>query len=144
MPLDVSVSAPVQRPPADVVAFLRDPANDPQWIGGIVEVHPPDEPLAVGVRVPRVASFMRRRIDYVLEVERIDERDLVMRSVEAPFPMRVSYRVDAEGAGDASRVTLRVENGPGGLARLFTPVMAWQVRRNLRGDLRRLGAILGR
>lgn len=137
--IDVTVSATMGRPPSIVAAFLFDPRNDPRWIGGLVEVRPPDGPLAAVVRVSRVASFMGRRIDYVLEVERIEEgRILAMQSVEAPFPMRVTYEVEAEG--DASRVSLRVEGGPGGLMRLMAPVMSSQVRRNLRADLRRLSA----
>lgn len=64
-----------------------------------------------------------------------------MRSVAAPFPMNVTYRVDPEGPG--SRVSLRVEGGPGGWMRLMAPVMSWQVRRNLRQDLQRLRICLG-
>lgn len=70
--IHVTVSATVEQPPSSVATFLFNPGNDPQWIGGLVEVHPPDLPLVVGVRVSRVASFMGRRIDYVLEVERIE------------------------------------------------------------------------
>jgi hypothetical protein len=140
--IDVTVSAMVAQPSAVVSDFLFDPRNDPRWIGGLVEVYPPEGALAVGVQVSRVASFMGRRIDYVLEVDRIEPGHiLAMRSVAAPFPMDVTYTIESEGG--AARVSLRVEGGPGGWMRLMAPVMSWQVRRNLRQDLRRLRACLG-
>lgn len=137
MTIDVTVTGTLPRPPAEVAAYLADPRNDLEWIGGLVEVVPPPGPIAVGTQVQRVAKFARRRIDYVLEVERYEPgRLLQMRSVAAPFPMRVTCDVTPDGPG--SRVALRVEGGPGGLMRLFSPLMSLEVRRNLRSDLRRL------
>jgi hypothetical protein len=83
---------------------------------------------------------MGRRVDYVLEVERLEEGLVAMRSVRAPFPMRVTYAV--RPLAGAPEVTLRVEGGTGGFSRLMGPVVSWQVRRNLRGDLVRLKRIL--
>ncbi len=146
MPFDVSVCGAVPAPPERVAAFLADPRNDARWIGGIVEVRPPDGPLEVGTRVERVAKFAGRRIYYTLEVVRLEPgRLLEMRSVAAPFPMRVAYEV-ASGSGGApasssptaSVVTLRVGGGPSGILALFNWLTAIEVRRNLRADLRRL------
>jgi hypothetical protein len=36
--IDVREAVAVERPRADVAAFMLDPANDPRWIGGIREV----------------------------------------------------------------------------------------------------------
>lgn len=138
MPFDVNVSGAVPAPPERVAAFLADPRNDTRWIGGIVEVHPPDGPLEVGTRVERVAKFAGRRIEYILEVVRLEPRRLLeMRSVAAPFPMRVAYEV-APASGGGSTVTLRVGGGPGGILALFNWLTAIEVRRNLRADFRRL------
>lgn len=143
MAIDVTVSRTIGRSPRVVMAYLADAAHDTEWIGGLIEVHPPDGPLAVGTRVERVAGFMRRRIEYVLEVVALEpERRIAMRSIRAPFPMEVTYEATPEGTG--SRVSLRVQGGPGGLARLLHPVMARQVRGNLTGDLARLAARLER
>jgi hypothetical protein len=79
---------------------------------------------------------MGRRIHYVLEVEElIPGRRLAMRSVQAPFPMRVAYEVEPDG--DGSRVSLHVSGGGYGI-RLFQPLVQAMVRRNLRADLVRL------
>lgn len=141
--MDVTVATTIQRPPEEVAAYMADPRNDLEWIGGIVEVHPPPGPVALGTRVERVAKFAGRRVEYVLEVERYEPgRLLRLRSVVAPFPMRVTHEVTPAGGG--SHVALRVEGGPDGLARLLHPIMSLEVRRNLRGDLGRLRARLER
>jgi hypothetical protein len=136
MGLDVRVDGAVRRPAEEVAAYLFDASHDPEWIGGIREVEPPATGVEVGTRVARVATFMGRRIDYVLEVaELIPGRRLAMRSVKAPFPMNVTYEIAPEG--DGSRVALGVSGGSYGM-RLFEPLVAAMVRRNLRADLRRL------
>lgn len=141
--IDVTVSREIPRDAASVAAFLFDPRNDPKWIGGLVEVEPPPGRLAPGTRVHRIAKFMGRRIDYVLEVQAIEHpRLLDMKSVKAPFPMHVRYGIEAVGEGSA-RVSLTVGGGPGGPARLFHPLMARMVRRNLRADLERLARAVG-
>lgn len=105
-------------------------------------MEPSAEPLGAGTRVNRVAKFMGRRIDYVLEVQAIEHpRLLDMKSVKAPFPMHVRYGIEVVGEGSA-RVSLTVRGGPGGAARLFHPLMARMVRRNLRADLERLARAL--
>ena len=137
MPIDVTVSAPIPRRPDDVMAYLVEPRNDPHWIGGIVEVHPPDGPIAPGARVDRVAKFMGRRIEYTLEVARLEPDVLAMRSVKAPFRMDVTYGV--QPAPEGSIVSLRVQGGPEGIVGLLSGWLnALVVRRNLRGDLVRL------
>jgi carbon monoxide dehydrogenase subunit G len=30
----------IARPPAQIVAFLADPTNDPQWRAGVVDIRP--------------------------------------------------------------------------------------------------------
>lgn len=136
MGLDVRVSSTIRRPAPEVAAYLFDPKHDPEWIGGIREVEPPANGVAVGTRVARVATFMGRRIHYVLEVaELVPERRLAMQSVKAPFPMRVVYEVEPDG--DGSRVDLHVSGGSYGM-RLVQPLVSAMVRRNLRADLVRL------
>ena len=143
MSIDVPVTALIERPAAEVAAYAMDPANDTTWIGGIREVRWVTEPpLRVGSRVRRLAAFLGRPVDYVLEVaELVPGERVVMRSVEAPFPMVVTYTFAAEGAG--TRAGVRVQGGSGPMFRIAGPLMAWQVRRSLRGDLARLDQVLG-
>jgi hypothetical protein len=137
MSIDVTAEVHVQRPRAEVAAYMTDPANDAQWIGGLREAHLVGEPpLAPGSRVERVASFMGRRVEYVLEITTLDpERELDMRSVKAPFPMRVTYSFEERDGGTVVRNRVR---GGGGLFSLGSPLFAPMVKRNVQKDLERL------
>ena len=142
MGIAIEAGVTIGRWKEEVAAYAMDPANDPTWIGGIREVRlltPP--PLAAGSRVARVAYFLFRRIEYVLEVESLEpETRIAMRSVSGPFSMQVRYRFDAVPEG--TRVLIDVAGDPSPLFRIAAPIMAWMVRRNVSRDLRTLKRLL--
>jgi uncharacterized membrane protein len=138
---DVRVVIDVARPREQVAAYLRDPGNDPSWIGGLRSARlVTDPPVGVGSRVERVASFLGRRIEYVNEITELTGTRLAMRSVRSPFPMRVTYGF--EDAGQATEVSVRVEGDARRAYRLADPIMAALVRRSVRRDLRTLKRVL--
>jgi len=141
MSIDVLAEVQVARPREEVAAYMTDPANDPEWIGGLREARLlGDPPLGEGSQVARVASFMGRRVEYVNEVTRLEPgRVLDMRSVKAPFPMEITYTF--EEAGDATVVRNHVRGG-GGLFSLGSPLFAPMVRRNVQRDLERMREVL--
>jgi uncharacterized membrane protein len=138
MSVDVQEAIVIQRPRAEVAAYAMDPANDPAWIGGITGVELlTDPPLRVGTRVRRLARFLGRTIDYVLEVsEHRPAERITMRSVRGPFPMVVGYRFADHGPG--THASIRVQGDAEGFYRLAAPLLAGRVRRDVRGDLERL------
>jgi uncharacterized protein YndB with AHSA1/START domain len=143
--IDVTAAVEVHRAPAGVWAYMTDPANEPEWIGGVREarlVGPP--PLARGSRVERVAGFLGRRIDYVNEVTELDPpRLLDMRSVVAPFPMRITYTLAGDAAGPTT-VRNRVRGNPSGFFSMAAGLMAPLVKRSIQRDLERLRDVLER
>ncbi len=142
MAIDVRAVVRVEREAGEVAGYAMDPAHDTAWIGGIKQVKVVTEgPVRVGTQVERVAYFMGRRIEYVLEVVGMEAgRRLEMASVKAPFPMRVTYGFEPEGGGTLA--SIRIEGGPGGIMGMLSPVMGMGVRRNITGDLRRLKGIV--
>jgi Polyketide cyclase / dehydrase and lipid transport len=133
--VDISARVHVDRDPAAVAAYMTDPANDPEWIGGLREAELLGEPpVAVGSRVRRVAYFLRRRVEYVNEIVALDDTTLDMRSVKAPFPMQITYRFESSSGGGTD-VSNHVR---GGGLRVFAPL----VRRNVQRDLERLRDVL--
>jgi uncharacterized membrane protein len=142
--IDVSAEVAIRRPRAEVAAYMIDPAHDPEWIGGVRSVRmetPP--PLAVGSRVARVAGFLGKRVEYVNEVTALDpERVLDMRSVAAPFPMRITYSFEDRDGGGATTVRNRVRGDPGGFFSLFGPLLGPLVKRSVQKDLERLRDLL--
>ena len=116
MPVDVTATAAIGRPREEVAAYLRDPANDTSWIGGLrsARLLTPG-PVAVGSRVERVASFLGRRVEYVNEVTELTADRLAMRSVRSPFPMRVTYgHRPASDASDPGYLEKRLWRTPAG------------------------------
>ena len=144
MPLDVTARQSIARPPEEVAAYVFDPVHDTEWIGGITSaLILGDKPVEAGTRVSRVARFMGRTIEYVNEItELVPGRRLVMKSVVAPFPMRVTYAFEAEGHGTLASV--RVEGDASPMYGLTTPFLSFFVKRNVQGDLRRLKRLLER
>ena len=129
MSIDVTAEVRVSADPQAVWDVMTDPEREPEWIGGLREARLQGEPpLGEGSRVERVASFLGKRIEYVNEVTTYDPpRTLEMRSVKAPFPMRITYTLD--GAIVRNRV-----QGGGRLQSLMAPF----VKRNIQRDLRSL------
>jgi hypothetical protein len=137
MSVDITARVHVARDPSAVAAFMTDPSNDPQWIGGLREAELLGEPpVAVGSRVRRVAHFLGRRVEYVNEIVALDDSELDMRSVKAPFPMHITYRFEPSADGGTA-VSNHVR---GGGPRFLAPL----VRRNVQRDLERLRDVLER
>jgi carbon monoxide dehydrogenase subunit G len=139
--IDVSATTQIVRPMAEVAAFAMEAENDPRWIGGISSANRlTPGPTAVGTRVERVAYFLGKRIEYVMEVAELEPgRRIVLRSIKSPFPMRVTYSFEPVTGG--TRAGVRVEGDAGGFYRIAGPLMGPAVRRNLRRDVHRLKEI---
>jgi uncharacterized membrane protein len=142
MPVDVTAIATIDRPREEVAAYLRDPANDTQWIGGLRSARLlTPEPVAVGSQVERVAGFLGRRVHYVNEITELTGERLALRSVRSPFPMRVTYG-HRQAADGATEVSVRVEGDAGRYYALLAPLLGVAVRRSITRDLRNLKRIL--
>ena len=144
MPVDVTATATIGRPPREVAAYLRDPANDTTWIGGLRSARLlTPAAVAVGSQVERVASFLGRRVEYVNEITELTDDRLVMRSVRSPFPMRVTYG-HRQASDGATEVTVRVEGDTGRYYAPLAPLLGAAVRRSITRDLRNLKQALER
>jgi hypothetical protein len=140
--MDVMVRRRIAAPADQVAAYAMDWRHDAEWTDirkAELTCPAPGGGVGVGAQVTRTASFRGKPVHYVLEVVRHEPPTaLEMRSVQAPFPMHVTYSFEA--AGRSTDASIRVAGGPGGLARLLSPLMAIAVRRSLKRDLRRLAA----
>jgi uncharacterized membrane protein len=142
MPVDVTATDTIHRPRDQVAAYLRDPANDTEWIGGVrsARLLSPG-PVDVGSQVERVAGFLGRRVEYVNEITELTADQLAMRSVRSPFPMRVTYGHRDAGDG-TTEVSVRVEGDASRFYALAAPLLGPAVRRSITRDLRNLKRIL--
>ena len=142
MGIDVTAEVLIGRNREEVARYAINPENDPVWIGGIVEATLlGDPPLRSGSQVQRVAKFLGRRIEYVLEVTDFEpEGQLRMKSVKGPFPMDVTYQFQERDGGTLARI--RVQGDAGGFYKLAAPLMARMVKRNISKDLEALKDLL--
>lgn len=137
MTVDVTPSVLIHRAPAEVAAFMFDPANDLRWTGGITASTPARPgPLVAGATVERTAKFLGRTFTYGYTVTRHEPDRLVELTVDRPFPMTVRYEL-AEHP-DGTLVTIHATGNPGRFFGWATPLMARRVHKNIAADLARL------
>ena len=143
MAVDVETTIEIARPRAEVAAFAADPDNVHAWYRNIKRVEwLTERPLQVGTRLAFAAEFLGRRMAYTYEVVAHEPGDrLVMRTADGPFPMETTY-VWADGPDGTTIMALRNRGRPAGFSAIATPMMAAGIRRNNRGDLQRLKAVL--
>ena len=141
--MDVSAEVRIDRPRAQVAAYALDPRHDTEWVANIKEVRLLSDPATgVGSRVARVAKFLGKRVEYVLEVR---EHEPLARSrmvsVAGPFPMDVAYEFEDAGPG-ATLARIRLRGDATGFFRLAAPMLAAASRRAIRKDLEKLKRIV--
>ncbi len=102
MTVDVKPSVLVHRSPAEVAAFMFNPANDLRWTGGITSSTPAQPgPLVEGATVVRTARFLGRSFTYGYVVTRHEPDRLVELRVDRPFPMTVRRAWDCRISSSA-------------------------------------------
>ncbi|MEX5293866.1 SRPBCC family protein [Kocuria sp. CPCC 205268] len=140
--VDVLTEVVVARPVDVVSAYAADPARAPHWYRNIDSVELRTGPgLRPGTRAAFVAHFLGRRLEYEYEVvEFVPGERLVMRTAQGPFPMQTVYTWEPVPGG--TRMTLRNSGEPAGFARFGARVLAAQIRRANREDLRALRTVL--
>ena len=142
--IDTVVEITIDRAVDAVAQFACDPDNAPAWYVNIKSVAwktPP--PLVVGSRIAFVAEFLGRVLSYTYEIIEFEPgRRLAMRTAEGPFPMETAYEFASKG--EQTLMRLRNRGTPAGFSKLFSPLMAFAVRRANRADLFQLKALMER
>jgi len=143
MAVDVTTRAEINRPRAEVAAYVTDPDNATAWYENIRSVRWESSPPAtVGSRIAFTARFLGRELAYTYEVREIvaGER-FVMSTAHGPFPMETTYAWQDIPSG-GTRMTLRNTGRPTGFSRIATPMLVAAMRRANRKDLARLKTLL--
>ncbi len=133
----------IERPAAEVFAFVADQTNAPQWQDGLAEVRRvTDGPIGVGAEHAFVRRFAGRRIESRNRFTRFEPG----RFVEFEIPQgwltgTASYRVEPIASGGClliSRMDFRIR-GP---LKLVSPLLARLLARDSRTDETTLKALL--
>lgn len=141
---DLTESIDIARSPADVFAFLTDPARRSEWDRSVVSetlVSPP--PVAVGSRIRTRMRVMGRELEFEWRVRAFDApTTMAAESDSGTMPTRMSF--DFSQAGDGCRVRASIEAEPTGMLRFVEPMVAEVARSTLAEGLARAKAILER
>lgn len=132
----------IARPPDVVFAMIADMARNTEWQNGMVSCDwTSDPPHGFGSTYEQVASFMGKKILTTFEVTEYETPTRIrIQSVVSTFPLEITRTVEATASG--SRVTAVVKGEPGGLMKLFAPLMNRQAQSSIDADYQRLVALL--
>lgn len=134
----MEAEAVVGGPPGEVFAFLADATNNPRWQRGMVACRwTSPAPIAVGSTYEQHARMLGRDLRMVFEVVDLEpDRSITIRTTDGPFPLEVTRRVAAAGAGTLASATIRGDAS--GVFGLATPVLRRVVERSVAADWERL------
>ena len=134
----------VERPRADVFAYLTDPERIPEWQASAVHVaHESRAGVGVGTRWRETRVFMGKRIEQTVEATRYKpHEEFGIAVVDGPVPLRVHHRLAEEDG--ATVITVNGEAEPRGRLRFGARFIVPVVERQFDEDFERLRAIVER
>jgi len=123
----------VARPPAEVFAYMTDPANLADWQPSKLSVQPlTDGPPRLGYRVKERTKVGLRTWDQVVEFTEFEPgRALTTHIVEGAMPVDGRWTFEDDGAGGA-RVHFVAEGQLSGPAKLAEPLLRRGIARSFR------------
>ena len=93
--IEVEHTFEIERPPAEVFAYLTDVARLPEWQSSAESAELEGE-LRAGARIKEVRTFMGRRASSTLEVTEYDPpRRFSLHVVEGPIEYAVEHALEA-------------------------------------------------
>lgn len=129
----VEQSFEVRRPPAEVFAYMTDPANLASWQPSKVSVQPLTEgPPRLGYRVKERTKMGLRQWDQVVEFTEFDPgRVFGTHIVEGSVPVDGRWTFEDDGAGGTA-VRFVAEGELSGPMRLMEPLIRAGIARSFR------------
>jgi len=144
MPLSkLETSIEINRPIAEVIAFVDDNSNDAMWQTSVLESEKTsDGPVGVGTTYHMKEKFLGRVIEQEWEVtERNgDGSAWAAKSKSGPFQMEATMTF--ETCGDGTRVKRTLSIDVGRFFKLTSPVVGHIAKRELEMDFANLKELL--
>ena len=134
----------IDRPPADVFAYLVHPERVPLWQESLLELRKHDDaPTAIGTTMTEVRTFMGRRIESRLEVVAYEQdRRFDLRTNAGPLPFHVRHTLEPANGG--TRLVVEAEAEAGGLFGFAGGLVTRQAKKQFVADCARLKALVER
>jgi len=141
--IDFTIETDIQRPVAEVFAYLTDPAKLATWQTNTVSAVAEDgAPVHVGTRLREVHRGPGgRQLSSLVEVsELVPDRLFALRTIEGPLP--VDARISVEPSEGGTRLRFNVRGEPSGPLRFLQPMMRMALKRQFREHCATLKRVL--
>jgi uncharacterized protein YndB with AHSA1/START domain len=140
--IDTSDDIRIDRPVAEVFAYVTDTTNDPAWHTDILEVRKtPEGSIGMGTTWRlRIKPFMGVSESTSEVVAFEPNRKEVLRGATGPMEATLTYLFEPANGG--TKFTRRVQIKVSGMMRLMQPLMRLMVPKRNAGFLRNLKGIL--
>ncbi|MDQ6969873.1 MAG: SRPBCC family protein [Mariprofundus sp.] len=144
MPLSkLEASITINRPVADVIAFVADSNNDPMWQTSVLESEKKtDGEPAVGTVYYVREKFLGRVIEqeWVITARNADGKSWAAKSTTGAFPMETTMLFEADGDSTSVHRTLSIDVGR--FFKVASPVVGHIAKREMQNDFENLKELL--
>jgi len=141
--IDFTIETDINRPVAEVFAYVTDPAKLATWQTNTVSAVAEDgAPVHVGTRLREVHRGPGgRQLSSLVEVsELVPDRLFALRTIEGPLP--VDARISVEPSESGARLSFNVRGEPTGPLRFLQPGMRMALKRQFREHCATLKRVL--
>lgn len=131
----------INKPVAEVFAYVNNPENSTKWQGGVEAVEYDDIDQKVGDQYTEVRKFMGREMKTKMEITALEtNKKYAAKALSGPVLFDVTVLFEPEGGG--TKMTTTVEGEPGGFFKLASGALEKQLASSLAEDGARLKEIL--
>ena len=141
--IEFTIETEIERPVAEVFAYVTDPAKLPTWQTNTVSAAPEGEgPVGLGTRLREVHRGPGgKELESLVEVSELErDRTFALRMIEGPLPIHA--RSSFEPSGQGTRMLFTVHGGPSGPMRLAEPILRIALKRQFGEHCKTLKRVL--
>jgi uncharacterized protein YndB with AHSA1/START domain len=139
--MNVELSTIINRPVAEVFAYVTDHKRQAEWDSAVKEVRQtPEGEIRIGTTLTDVRTFMGRKIESISEVIEWEPNKKFTRRGEKPFPL-TGY-LTFEPVSEGTNFTWRFEGQPSGFFALADGLITNAFKKALESNLSSLKANL--
>lgn len=138
--ISVEKSVKINKPVAEVFAYVTNYDHVTKWQGGVEAVEPEGD-NAVGGKYTEVRKFLGREMKTTLEVTAFEQNaKWAAKALTGPVPYEATTTFEAVNGG--TKIFTRVEAEPSGFFKVAQGAVQSQLDKSLEEDLQRLKEIL--
>lgn len=131
----------INKPLAEVFAFVTNHDNTTKWQNGVDAVIPDGPPNVVGSKYTEVRKFMGQEMKSVMEITAFEQDSKwAAKVLKGPVPFTVTAAFTAEGS--ATKMDTTVEGEPKGFFKIAGGMLESQLTKSLQEDAESLKKIL--